>query len=106
MSGEEQFKKILEDNKVVVFSKSWCPFCRQAISILENADIEHRVVDLEDEADGDAIHSAVKDVVGRTSVPQVFINGQSLGGCDDLKAAKSSGDLAGLLETAGVSHKL
>ena len=106
MSGEEILKKTLEDNKAVIFSKSWCPYCRRAISILENADVDHLVYDLEEEVDGDAVHEAVAAIAGRTSVPQTFISGKLLGGCDDLTAAKDSGDLAKLLDEAGLSHNL
>jgi len=79
---------------VTIYSRSWCPFCKQAISLLESEGIAYNTIDIED-------HPEKRDemikLAGRTSVPQVFINEQAVGGCDDLFALHSSGKLAELL---------
>ena len=61
-----------------------------------------KIVELDDLADGAAVQEAVKAITGRSSVPQVFIGGAHVGGCDDTMAAYRSGQLKTLLEGAGV----
>ncbi len=80
--------------KVTIYSRSWCPYCKQAISLLESQGIDYNTIDIED-------HPEKRDemikLTGRTSVPQVFIDDQAVGGCDDLFALHSSGKLTTLL---------
>lgn len=49
------------------------------------------------------MQDALRQVTGRSTVPQVFVGGQHVGGCDDTLAAHSSGKLSELLAAAGVS---
>lgn len=56
-------------------------------------------------ADGAAVQDALEKVTGRSTVPQVFVGGQHVGGCDDTLAAEASGELARLLEGAGLRPK-
>ncbi|GJU67995.1 RNA-directed DNA polymerase, eukaryota [Tanacetum coccineum] len=49
--------------------------------------------------DGSKIQDALSEVVGRRTVPQVFINGKHLGGSDDTIEAYQSGELAKLLDS-------
>ena len=51
-------------------------------------------MELDQIADGDALGKALAKKVKKTSVPQVFVNGEHLGGCDDLMAANKNGSLA------------
>ena len=69
---------IIKANAVVVFSSSWCPYCRKAIAGLESAGISHRVI----EVDG-TLKSQLAALTGKTSVPQVFVKGTFIGGCND-----------------------
>ena len=77
----------IAQNKVMMFSKSWCPFCVRAKDLLNQKSIPFGLMELDQIADGDALGRAVASKVGKTSVPQIFINGIHLGGCDDLMAA-------------------
>lgn len=49
------------------------------------------------------MHEALIEVIGKRTVPQVFIGNVHVGGCDDTMAAKSSGQLNKLLADAGVT---
>lgn len=60
------------------------------------------VVELDEREDGLNVQSALGEIVGRRTVPQVFINGKHIGGSDDTVEAHESGELAKLL---GVSTK-
>lgn len=59
------------------------------------------VVELDEREDGWSIQTALGEIVGRRTVPQVFINGKHLGGSDDTVDAYESGELAKLLGVSG-----
>ena len=82
-------------NKVVMYSKDYCPYCARAKMLLA----ERGVTDLEIiRIDQD---TAQRDVMiertGRRTVPQIFIGDQHIGGCDDLVALDRAGGLVPLL---------
>lgn len=56
------------------------------------------VVELDERADGGAIQQALARMTGQRSVPNVFVQGQHIGGNDDTQAAAQSGKLQQLLE--------
>ncbi|KAG6430913.1 hypothetical protein SASPL_108987 [Salvia splendens] len=58
---------------------------------------EPYVVELDERDDGGKIQDALSKIVGRRTVPQVFINGKHLGGSDDTIEAYENGELAKLL---------
>ncbi|KAB2618125.1 hypothetical protein D8674_013994 [Pyrus ussuriensis x Pyrus communis] len=84
-------------NKIAIFSKSYCPYCLHAKRIFAELHEHPFVVDLDLRDDGAQIQGVLLDVVGRTTVPQIFVNGKHIGGSDDLKAAVLSGQLQTLL---------
>ncbi|KAJ0266459.1 Glutaredoxin-C4 [Hirschfeldia incana] len=100
-SPEAEFvKKTISSHKIVIFSKSYCPYCRRAKSVFSELNQVPHVVEL-DERDGGSIQSALGEILGRRTVPQVFIDGKHIGGSDDTVDAHESGELAKLL---GVSE--
>ncbi|KAI9165443.1 hypothetical protein LWI28_014313 [Acer negundo] len=84
-------------NKIVMFSKSYCPYCLRAKHIFAELHEKPFVVELDLRDDGSQIMYVLLDLVGRRTVPQIFVNGKHVGGSDDLKAAVSSGQLQKLL---------
>ncbi|CAH8285708.1 unnamed protein product [Eruca vesicaria subsp. sativa] len=102
-SPEAEFvQKTISSHKIVIFSKSYCPYCRRAKSVFSELDQVPHVVELDEREDGWSIQSALGEIVGRRTIPQVFINGKHIGGSDDTIEAHESGELAKLL---GVSTK-
>ncbi|XP_076363627.1 LOW QUALITY PROTEIN: thioredoxin reductase 1, cytoplasmic-like [Tachypleus tridentatus] len=87
----------VKDNQVMLFSKSYCGFCRQVKKIFQSLDTPYFSLELDELGNGSDIQAELTAQTGRTTVPQVFINGVYLGGCDDTHAAYSSGKLAQLL---------
>ncbi|KAF3537963.1 hypothetical protein F2Q69_00019091, partial [Brassica cretica] len=77
-------------------------YCRRAKSVFSELDQVPHVVELDEREDGLNVQSALGEIVGRRTVPQVFINGKHIGGSDDTVEAHESGELAKLL---GVSTK-
>ncbi|KAL6227089.1 hypothetical protein ACLB2K_001048 [Fragaria x ananassa] len=90
-------QNVIYSNKIAIFSKSYCPYCMRAKSIFSELHEQPYVVELDLRDDGAQIQTVLLDVVGRSTVPQVFVNGKHIGGSDDLKAAVASGQLQKLL---------
>ncbi|KHN36074.1 Glutaredoxin-C3 [Glycine soja] len=87
-------------NRIAVFSKSYCPYCLRAKRLLAELNEKPFVVELDLRDDGFQIQSVLLDLIGRRTVPQVFVNGKHIGGSDDLSAAVQSGELQKLLSAS------
>ncbi|XP_004299783.1 PREDICTED: glutaredoxin-C4 [Fragaria vesca subsp. vesca] len=90
-------KKTISSNKIAIFSKSYCPYCRRAKAVFKELKQVPYVVELDERVDGRDIQDALSEIIGRRTVPQVFVNGKYIGGSDDTVAAYESGELAKLL---------
>jgi glutaredoxin 3 len=89
--------------KVVVFSKSFCPYCDKAKKALSKyvgntlpAD-EYDVLEIDGLPNCEEIQDYLKTLTGARSVPRVFIKGNFVGGGDDIVAKDKSGELKALL---------
>ncbi|KAI4327661.1 hypothetical protein L6164_020096 [Bauhinia variegata] len=91
---------VVYSNKIAIFSKSYCPYSLRAKRILGELNEQPFVVELDLRDDGYEIQNILLDLVGRRTVPQVFVNGKPIGGSDDLRAAVQSGELQKLLGTS------
>jgi glutaredoxin 3 len=80
---------------IEIYTQAWCPFCERAMQILTTKGIEFREIDA---PNGSAARREANERSGgRTSVPQIFISGTHIGGCDDLMALDRSGKLNPML---------
>ncbi|MGB1298997.1 MAG: glutaredoxin 3 [Psychrobium sp.] len=79
---------------VTIYSRSWCSFCKRAKALLDSKEVAFDTIDIEEQPEK---RDEMIERTGRTSVPQIFINDQAIGGCDDLFALHASGDLDKLL---------
>lgn len=69
MSKAEYVEQQVSSNKVVVFSKSYCPFCKKAKEALKSVGLEdYLVIELDQRDDGDAIQDALQKITGARSV--------------------------------------
>jgi len=79
---------------VEIFTKFACPYCYRAKTLLDAKGVSYTERDASGGADrADMLERSN----GRTTVPQIFINGQHIGGCDDLHALDRAGGLDPLL---------
>ena len=83
---------------VEVYSSLLCPFCYRAKKLLENKGVAFEEIDVMMQPRRRA--EMIERAGGRTSVPQIFVNGTHVGGCDDLYELEASGKLDGLLSSA------
>ena len=80
--------------KVEMYSTAWCPFCIRAKQLLKSKAVDYADTDVDREPQKRA--EMMQRGGGRT-VPQIFINDQPVGGCDELYALERSGELNRLL---------
>ena len=81
---------------VRIYSSDYCPYCSRAKALLLQrgvTDFEEIVVDGKPD-----VRAQMAQLAGRTSVPQIFIGGTHVGGCDDLHALDRNGALVPLLQ--------
>ncbi|XP_045164939.2 thioredoxin reductase 1, cytoplasmic-like isoform X2 [Mercenaria mercenaria] len=82
---------LTKEHKVMVFSKTTCPFCIQVKNLFTSIKVDYKAMELDTEGNGSAIQHVLTDMTGQRTVPSVFINGKHLGGCDDtLRAHKEN----------------
>ncbi|SCM01313.1 glutaredoxin 1, putative [Plasmodium chabaudi adami] len=94
--------KIIDENKIAVFSKTECPYCIKAISILKGYNPNVYVEQIEKNPNMADIQSYLKELTGKSSVPRIFINKESVGGCDDLVKENDAGKLQERLKSIGM----
>ncbi|HLJ20928.1 MAG TPA: glutaredoxin 3 [Stellaceae bacterium] len=76
--------------RVEIYSTMFCPYCSRAKSLLERKGVKYENIDIIE--DTSKREEMVKRA-HRTSVPQIFIDGEHIGGCDDLYALDRAGKL-------------
>lgn len=87
--------------KVEVYTWRSCPFCITAKQLLKNKGVEFTEYSID--GDENARNQMARRANGRRSVPQIFINEQHIGGCDDIYDLDAEGKLDQLLaSTKGI----
>jgi glutaredoxin 3 len=81
--------------KIEIYTQMFCPYCARALSLLRKKNVEFTEIDAP--AGSDARRESQTRSGGKTSVPQIFIDGKAIGGSDDLAALDRAGKLDGLL---------
>ena len=77
--------------RVEVYTTMFCPYCARAKSLLERKGVDYVNIDvIEDTSKRDEM---VKRAGGRQTVPQIFIDGEHIGGFDDMAALDRAGKL-------------
>ncbi len=84
--------------EIEIYTQDWCPYCSRAISLLQGKGAAFREIHAPNGSQERA--ESVRRAGGRSSVPQIFIGGAHIGGCDELVALDRAGKLDPLLQTA------
>jgi glutaredoxin 3 len=79
---------------VMIYTKSWCPYCSAAKDLLKQKNVAFTEIPVKNSAEQAAM---AKKANGRNTVPQIWIGERHIGGCDDLYALDSRGELDSLL---------
>jgi glutaredoxin 3 len=85
--------------RVEVYSTLFCPYCARAKSLLDKKGVDYVTIDvIEDTSKRDEM---IERSGGRRTVPQIFIDGAFIGGCDELYALDRAGTLDAKLGISG-----
>ena len=82
---------------VEIYTQPWCPYCERAMALLDQKGVAYKEIPA---SQGTPARREVTQRTGSSTVPQIFIGGRHIGGCDDLVALDRSGRLDELLTTA------
>ena len=80
--------------KIEIYTTMWCGYCARAKSLLEKKGAAYQENDVMEDA---AKRAEMRERSRRATVPQIFINGQHIGGSDELAALEQAGKLDALL---------
>jgi glutaredoxin 3 len=83
--------------KVEIYTWSACPFCIRAKALLDKKGVDYTEYVIDGD-EGARVQMAAR-ANGRRTLPQIFINNQHVGGCDDLYLLNAQGKLDRLLQT-------
>jgi glutaredoxin 3 len=81
--------------EIIIYTTNYCPYCVKAKQLLRKKGVEFEEIDLTNDDTGRI--QLVEKSGGRKTVPQIFINGQHIGGCDDLFSLDAKKELDTLL---------
>jgi len=81
--------------KVVIYTTTSCPYCTRAKAFLRSKNVDFEEIDVSRD---ERLQEEIIRLSGRRTVPQIFINGKSVGGFDNIKQMDATGDLDRLLE--------
>lgn len=100
MSTQEKIKQQIESNDVILFMKGnammpLCGFSAKAVNVLKSYGVKFATVDvLQDEE----IRQGIKVYSNWPTIPQLYVKGEFIGGCDIISEMHESGELKGLLQ--------
>jgi len=99
-------KKFIDGNDVMVFSKSFCPFCKMVKEIFNSLGVKFTALELDKEENGAAIQSALENETGQKTVPNVFAKGKHLGGASNVGQLLREGNLWPLIRNENYDYDL
>ena len=77
--------------KIEIYSGDYCPYCKRAKALLDNKGFDYTEYDIT--SDDKLLDEMLERTGGAKSIPQIFIDGEHIGGCDDLHALDAKGGL-------------
>ncbi|KAJ7771217.1 thioredoxin-like protein [Mycena olivaceomarginata] len=100
MAVKDIVETAINENRIMIFSKSSCPYCKRAKALFAAQFPEEKpvVFELNEREDGPAIQSYLAEKTGQRTVPNIFINKHHVGGNDDTQAAFKTGELGRLVQ--------
>ena len=81
--------------EVEIYTKVTCPFCHAAKDLLTKKQVKFKEIPIDD---SEELRQIMIKRSGQATVPQIFIDGKAVGGCDSLHALEATGKLNELLK--------
>jgi monothiol glutaredoxin len=106
-NARERIEKVISENPVVLFMKGTaefpqCGFSGQVVQILDYVGAPIASVNVLEDAE---IRQGIKEYANWPTIPQLYVKGEFIGGCDIVREMFQSGELAAVLADAGVQVK-
>ena len=107
MNIKEKIKTLLNENEVCLFMKGTpdapqCGFSMAVSNVLKHLEVKFKGINvLEDEN----LRQGVKDFSDWPTIPQLYVKGEFIGGCDIVKEMYENGELKKILEDKGINFK-
>ncbi|KAI3876982.1 hypothetical protein MKX03_024567 [Papaver bracteatum] len=100
---ETLIDQLVKENKVVAFIKGsrsapLCGFSQKVVGILEGAEVDYETIDVLDDEHNFGLREKLKSYSNWPTFPQIFVNGELVGGCDILTSMQENGELASLFK--------
>ena len=107
MSAEDTIKSAVEGNDVMLFMKGTpqfpqCGFSSQVVQILNYLEVPYHTVNV---LESDEMRNGIKAFSNWPTIPQLYVKGEFMGGCDIVREMFQSGELTALLAEKGVPCK-
>lgn len=102
----QRIQDLIDQNKVVLFMKGTkhfpqCGFSGTVVQILNGAKAKYETVNVLADP---AIRDGIKEYASWPTIPQLYIGGKFVGGCDIVRELSTRGELAALLQEAGATE--
>ncbi|CAL8111735.1 unnamed protein product [Orchesella dallaii] len=94
--------ELINQERVVIFSKSTCPYCDDAKKVFDKLGQSYSTVELSDHPKGGEVQTALKEMTGAGTVPRVFVDGKCIGGGSDTVQLYRNGQLEEILRKGSV----
>ncbi|MGJ8581220.1 MAG: glutaredoxin 3 [Psychromonas sp.] len=78
---------------ITIYTTPYCPYCQRAKQLLDNKQAAYQEIDVSDRS----LRPEMTKITGGTTVPQIIIDGNAIGGCDELYALERASKLDALL---------
>ena len=103
---QSNIKNIVDNNDVVLFMKGTkeqpqCGFSNAVVNTLSFMKVEYKDVNV---LETDELREGIKEFTDWPTIPQLYVKGEFIGGCDIVLEMHKSGELAQLLESKDISH--
>lgn len=86
--------------KIIMYKTAICPYCTRAKALLSQKGVADKIEEIDIGSNPDLLSEMLEKTGGKKTVPQIFINNQYVGGCDDLYKLNDDGNLDKLLTLA------
>ncbi|NXJ09733.1 TRXR3 reductase, partial [Odontophorus gujanensis] len=90
-------RTLIATHRVMIFSKSYCPYCRRVKELFSSLGVQYYALELDETDDGPSIQQVLAELTNQRTVPNVFVHGKHIGGCDSTYKAVENGTLQKLL---------
>ena len=103
---QDEIKNIVDQNDVVLFMKGTkdqpqCGFSNAVVNTLSFMNVNYKDVNI---LESDELRQGIKDFTNWPTIPQLYIKGEFIGGCDIILDMHKSGELESVFDAKGITH--